>query len=75
MAITQYFKKKLKTYQILVQVNPEDYSGVELIIHPDGTVEKTYLQFDEDIFDDLAEDEFEEGSVLEFQLLLKKTES
>ena len=60
--------------QILVQVNPDDFSGVELIIHPDGKVEKTDMQFDADIFEDLAEDEFEHGSVIEFQLLLKKAE-
>jgi hypothetical protein len=57
---------------VLVSVNPIDFSGTELIIHPDGKVEKTEIQFDEDIYSDLGEDEFKEGSPLEFQLYMKK---
>jgi hypothetical protein len=70
--VFKYFKRIFEDYQVLVSVNPLDYSGTELIIHPDGRVEKTDIQFDEDIFDDLAEDEFKESSPLEFQLNLKK---
>lgn len=72
MAISQYFKRKLKTYEIYVQVNPNNFTGVELIVHPDGKIEKTEMEFDEEIFEDLAEDDFIHASALEFQLLLSK---
>ncbi|NVJ86344.1 MAG: hypothetical protein HWE15_08570 [Algoriphagus sp.] len=71
-AITQYFKRIFDDYQVLVQVNPEDFTGIELIVHPDGKIEKTEMEFDEEIFEDLEEDEFQPCSPLEFQLLLAK---
>jgi hypothetical protein len=64
----QYFKRIFDDYQVLVQVNPNDFSGVELIVHPDGKIEKTDMTFDEEIFEDLAEDEFIHCNVLEFQM-------
>jgi len=70
--VYKYFKRVFDDYQVLVSVNPIDYSGTELIIHPDGRVEKTDMQFDEDIYEDLEVDEFKESSPLEFQLYLKK---
>lgn len=72
-AITQYFKRIFDDYQVLVQVNPNDFTGIELIVHPDGKIEKTNMEFDEEIFDDLAEDEFQPCSPLEFQLILAKS--
>ncbi|MFA0963122.1 hypothetical protein AB9P05_15055 [Roseivirga sp. BDSF3-8] len=69
--VHQYFKKELEEVTILVQVDPNEYKGMELLIFPDGTVEKTKRHFDEEIFDDLAEDGFEPGSPLEFNLYLK----
>ncbi|MEP1085736.1 MAG: hypothetical protein ABJH01_03600, partial [Algoriphagus sp.] len=60
-------------YQVLVQVNPDDFSGIELIVHPDGKIEKTEMTFDEEIFEDLAEDEFTPCNVLEFQMHLAKS--
>lgn len=71
--IFQYFKRIFDDYQVLVQVNPNDFTGTELIIHPDGKVEKTIMEFDEEIFEDLAEDEFQACSPLEFQLHLAKS--
>jgi hypothetical protein len=68
----QYFKRIFDDYQVLVQVNPSDFSGLELIVHPDGKIEKTEMSFDEEIFDDLAEDEFIPCNVLEFQMQLAK---
>ena len=59
-------------YQVLVAVNPIDFTGTELIVHPEDKVEKTDIQFDEDIYEDLEVDEFKESSPLEFQLYLKK---
>ena len=61
--IHQYFKRVFEDQIILVQV--------ELIVYPDGKVEKTKRKFDEDIFEDLEEDEFEKASALEFNLYLK----
>lgn len=70
--VYQYFKRVFEDYQVLVSVNPIDFSGTELIVHPDGRVEKTDMQYDEDIYEDLEVDEFKESSPLEFQLYLKK---
>ncbi|WP_297338136.1 hypothetical protein [Algoriphagus sp.] len=72
-AIAQYFKRIFDDYQVLVMVNPEDFTGTELIVHPDGKIEKTEMEFDEEIFEDLAEDEFQPCGALEFQLLLAKS--
>ncbi|GAB3646233.1 hypothetical protein GCM10028791_05980 [Echinicola sediminis] len=69
--IAKYFKRTFDDYQVLVQVNPDDYSGIELIIHPSGKIEKTIMEFDEEIYDDLEVDEFEPCSPLEFNLYLK----
>ncbi|WPZ10296.1 hypothetical protein [Roseivirga spongicola] len=70
--VFKYFKRVFDDYQVLVSVNPIDFSGIELIIHPDGRIEKTDIQFDEDIYEDLEVDEFKESSPLEFQLYMKK---
>ncbi|MDN3670251.1 hypothetical protein QWY93_13045 [Echinicola jeungdonensis] len=69
--ISKYYKRTFDDYQVLVQVNPEDYSGIELIIHPSGKIEKTIMDYDEEIYDDLKVDEFEPCSPLEFNLFLK----
>ena len=71
-AISQYFKRIFDDYQVLVMINPQDFSGVELIVHPDGRIEKTDITADEEIFEDLEADEFKPCSALEFQLLLAK---
>lgn len=70
--VYKYFKRVFEDYQVLVSVNPIDFSGTELIVHPDGRVEKTDMQYDEDIYEDLEVDEFKESSPLEFQLYMKK---
>lgn len=70
--VFKYFKRVFDDFQVLVSVNPIDFSGTELIIHPDERVEITKMQYDEEIYDDLAEDEFQESSPLEFQLYMKK---
>lgn len=69
-AISQYFKRIFDDYQVLVMVNPTDFSGIELIVHPDGKIEKTEMEFDEEVFEDLEADEFKTCSPLEFQLRL-----
>ena len=69
--VNLYFKRIFPEFTILVQVNPVDYRGIELTIHPDGTIEKRKMQFDEDIEEDLKADEFSPSGALEFNLYLK----
>lgn len=69
--IHQYFKKSIEGHLILLQIDAENLKGVELIVAPDGTIEKTKRVFDEHIFEDLEEDEFEKSHALEFNLYLK----
>jgi hypothetical protein len=71
-AISEYFKRTFDDYHVLVMVNPFDFTGIELIVHPDGKIEKTEMDFDEEIFEDLAADEFMPCGALEFQLTLSK---
>lgn len=68
--VHKYFKRVFDDYIVLVKVNPHSYEGLELIVHPDGKLEKTDMQYDEEIYEDLAVDEFEEASALEFNLYL-----
>lgn len=69
--VQQYYKQVFEDYTVLVQVNPATYEGIELIIHPDGKVEKTKMQYDDEIFEDLEADKFYPASALEFNLYLK----
>ncbi len=71
LVVHEYFKKDLEGLKVLVQVNPASLAGMELVVHKDGDVEKRKLQFDEDIYDDLEADGFEQASALEFNLYLK----
>ncbi len=66
--VHQYFKKEVEGSKILVKVNPIQWKGTELIIHQDGMKESRDLQFDEEIFEDLSVDGFEEVNALEFNL-------
>jgi hypothetical protein len=70
--ISKYFKRIFDDYQVLVMIHPDDFSGIELIVHPDGRIEKTDIVADEEIFEDLKADEFQPCNALEFQLLLAK---
>lgn len=69
--VHQYFKKELDEGTILVQVNPYEYTGIELLISKEGQIQKTEREFDEEIFEDLEADGFEPSSPLEFNLYLK----
>ncbi len=72
-SLPKYFKRTFDDYKVLVKVNPADFTGTELIVHPDGKIEKTEMEFDEEIFEDLAVDEFEEAGVMEFNIYLSGT--
>ena len=69
--VHEYYKRQFDDYMVLVQVNPISYTGLELIIHPDGKIEKTKMDFDEHIKEDLEHDDFLPCSSLEFNLYLK----
>lgn len=69
--VHEYYKRVFDDYTVLVQVNPIDYSGLELILHPDKKMEQTIMQFDENIREDLEVDEFQKSTALEFNLYLK----
>lgn len=69
--VHQYFKKELDEGTILVQVNPYEFTGTELLISKEGHTQKTEREFDEEIFEDLEADGFEPSSPLEFNLYLK----
>ena len=70
-SLHEYFKKELPEFKILVQINPNTLTGLELIVSLDGHMDKTKRQFEPDIYEDLSEDEFEACSPLEFNLYLK----
>lgn len=69
--VHSYFKLTTEEATILVQLNPETFEGLELIVLPDGKIQKTKRKLDEEIYDDLKEDGFVESSALEFNLYLK----
>lgn len=66
--VHQYFKKEFEEATILVKVNPILFTGVEITIPRTGEPEMRELEFDSEIFDDLAEDGFQAASPLEFNL-------
>lgn len=68
--VHQYFKKEIEGVKILVKVNPILFKGLEITVDTDGHAELREMEFDQDIFDDLKADEFEEASPLEFNLYL-----
>ncbi|MEO1049452.1 MAG: hypothetical protein AAFX87_02450 [Bacteroidota bacterium] len=69
--VHKYYKREFDDFKVLVQINPDTYAGIELTVPNDGNIEKRKLTFDEEIFDDLAVDDFEPSSPLEFNLYLK----
>ena len=66
--VHQYFKREFENTTILVKVNPLTFTGTEITIAQDGKPEMRDLEFDEHIFDDLAADNFQPASALEFNL-------
>ena len=69
--IHEYYKKETAEFKILVQINPDSLRGMELIVFPDHTIQKTKRAFDEEIYNDLKADEFVVCSPLEFNLNIK----
>ncbi len=69
--VHQYFKKELEEGIIIIQVDPTSLKGVELLVSKNGAMQKNKRDFDDDIYEDLAADNFMEASPLEFNLYLK----
>ena len=68
--VHQYFKKNFEGNRIFVKVNPYTYTGTEITLLTNGEKEVREMEFDEEIFEDLKADGFEEASPLEFNLHL-----
>ncbi|MBX2910590.1 MAG: hypothetical protein M9954_13305 [Cyclobacteriaceae bacterium] len=66
--VHQYFKKETGGAKLFVKLNPVQFQGVELIVHPNGELETTEREFDEGIYEDLEADGFREVSGMEFHL-------
>lgn len=70
--VHKYFKKSFDGLLILVQLDPINLTGVELIIGDDGKIVRNEREFDADIYEDLEVDEFKPASPLEFNLYLNE---
>jgi len=68
--VHQYFKRDFEEFKILVKINPIGMTGTEITRFNDGKISMRDLEFDEDIFEDLKADGFDEASPLEFNLYL-----
>ncbi|MEZ4972062.1 MAG: hypothetical protein R2820_02065 [Cyclobacteriaceae bacterium] len=66
--VHRYFKKEIADGKILLKVDPVHLTGNELLVSNDGETRKRALAFDEQIWDDLEVDAFEEVSAMEFNL-------
>jgi hypothetical protein len=71
--IYEYFKKELDEATILVRIDPNTFSGLELIVLKNNQVKKTVRTFDETIYEDLKFDDFVSGNPLEFNLHLQNS--
>lgn len=68
--VHQYFRRDFAGFKVLVKVNPLEFKGTEITRHDNGEIEMRDIEFDENIFDDLKADGFEESNPLEFNLYL-----
>ena len=66
--VHQYFKKEFEDSVVLVKVNPILFTGTEITLLKSGEVDVREMEFDQEIFEDLAADGFQEASPLEFNL-------
>lgn len=69
--VHEYFKKYFHDFTIIVQLNPKTFSGLEMTISKDKSIDTREMQFDSEIYEDLSEDGFAPSSPLEFNLYLK----
>jgi hypothetical protein len=66
--VHQYFKKEMEGGKLLVKVNPIHLTGSEIFVSEAGETEIRNMEFDQQIFDDLKDDGFEEVNALEFNI-------
>lgn len=66
--VHRYFKKEIDGSKILVKVDPIHLTGTEIWVFKNNTMETRRLYFDDDIWEDLTLDGFEEVSGMEFNL-------
>ena len=66
--VHQYFRKEFEDSVVLVKVNPILFTGTEITLLKSGEVDVREMEFDQEIFEDLAADGFQEASPLEFNL-------
>jgi hypothetical protein len=66
--VHQYFKKEFEDSVVLVKVNPILFTGTEITLLKTGEIEVREMEFDQEIFEDLTADGFQESSPLEFNL-------
>jgi hypothetical protein len=66
--VHQYFKKEIEGGKILVKVNPIHYTGTEIFVDKEGKSEIREMKFDNEIFDDLKLDGFQEVNAIEFNI-------
>jgi len=69
--VHEYYKRQFQGFKIIVQINPVDYTGIELTIPDTGQIKRRDLEFDKTIYDDLELDEFKASSPIEFNLYIK----
>ena len=70
--IHRYYRKKASTDLILLQINPNTFEGVEILVSKNKFLKKMPRQFDKDIYGDLDIDGFESSNALEFNIYLSK---
>lgn len=68
--VHQYFRKELDGAMLLVKVNPLQFKVTEITVYKDQDPELREMEVDDQIFDDLRADGFQEASPLEFNLYL-----
>lgn len=68
--VHQYFRKELDDAMLLVKVNPLQFKVTEITVYKDQDPELREMEVDDQIFDDLRADGFQEASPLEFNLYL-----
>lgn len=73
--VFDYFEMQEGNMKIIVQLNPMDFSGQEIILLEEKGEQKLkhrHMQYDESIYEDFKADGFKRGSPIEFNLLLSK---
>jgi cytoplasmic iron level regulating protein YaaA (DUF328/UPF0246 family) len=71
--VHQYFKKELQGTKKLIQVNPIQFTGIEITILPSGEIEANEMEENLNIIDFVISQGYKESSPLEFNLYFSGT--